>query len=275
MELEIKVGNLIDECIIHHLLQAVPEEDKHDLQILVKLRPTEKPRPCFYGEGRYTVPKERNDNRPTIEIFMWAIVHNSCRHSQFANYYRRMFVCFAETFFHEFGHHHDYLNNISGYVSDDVDYSTVLFEEKERVEKLANSYAYEIMTKAWDMDLIRTPDFGKCRFFKMWRDKFIDEALKDTIHNPNFTFQEGSSRIHVVCALQMLRKAKLTKEYKIPIEFTAKEMLEELDFVQPEIKINIVDVMRRLFVPYYYISRSERKYAYYSHDQLLQLGGFK
>lgn len=271
--MKISSDNLIAPSVIRDMLKHLPVNDLKGIsEIKVMLRPPIKQQRT-YGYGDYHFPKQE------IRIFLWSIKESIVRGiTSDNNYYHAFLKQIASTLYHEVGHHVDYRYGDLKKQSrkeerlhkkrekakqDHQKYSSLsheIYEINSKIENFAIDYSRKYIPKYHP----KLPSFRKIRFIKIYREKLVDCMMNSLRESSHFSY-------HQMAIVEHLRKCKLSK-YAL---YSITELCEKLNnyfysnrkLVQ-KYRRKVKTICLKLEEPLFYISKRNRKYAYYTQKQV-------
>jgi len=295
----LKVGKMVKRQIVTMLLSAVPAEDLNELKsIYLKSIPPKSYRKQtrFWGGlmGVHLGSARANNSR--IQLYMWGISKSvldrfRCGNS---NAYHSFLNQLANTLYHEIGHHvHSKTDEYAKLETERerlmktwrkaINKSTAPEEEKSKtvqqlnsrlseigsaVEDYAKKYAEAIMKNASELGLLDDARPVYFAFFKVQFDHFVHECMdiyERNRGNKGFVGMWGQ----ITGIFEYLRKQKVGNGAK----YTVAEAFEAIFNVPSEPKLVAkfkIDALK-LVKPYFYISKSGRKFAHFTQAQVEQL----
>lgn len=273
--MKVLTGNLLSSEVIYDMLNHVPKSDLRGLRkIQIMLRPPRNER-YRYGLGDYHYGKR------TARVFLWSIRQSVERHMHHDNnYYHQFLIQIAKTLYHEIGHHHHYIKGKGKHLSERHD----LLEEQKKnsnspvsTARLSNEmfsihsemedYADNYMEEKINLYYPIRPSFRKIRFIKIFREKWVDRNMHIFRQSKKFYYQD-------LIVIWHLRKSKISKH---PL-YSISELCYQLNhyfYCHRNLKRSFMAKVKRASLkiqkPVYYVSKSGRKYPYFTQKQVNKL----
>ena len=275
--MKISTGNLISPSIIRGMLKHLPDKDIKGLkEIKVMLRPPIKQQ-RRYGLGDYHFPEQQ------IRIFLWSTKESVVRSiTSDNNYYHSFLSQIASTLYHEVGHHVDYRygslkkqskreeslekkkDKIKDYKCDKYSsLSKELYGIHTKIEKFASDYSDKYISKYNP----KLPSFKKIAFIKIYREKLVNSMMNSLRERSHFSY-------HQMAIVEHLRKCKLSK-YSL---YSITEICEKLNNyfhsnrkLRQKYRKKVKAICLKIEKPLYYTSKHNRKYAYFTIQQVNRL----
>jgi hypothetical protein len=147
--------------------------------------------------------------------------------------------------------------------------------QKEKIiEDYAENYANIIYEKAEGLKLLERPDPKEVRFASIMRSKYIESHLKmipSLIRNSNQDFFGGRWR-SVYAVLDHLRKCGLGPQVKYNLREVYMKIFDDIPTKKKLQKFKRLSL--KVINPLYYISKTGRKYTYFSDEEFEVLRNF-
>lgn len=261
-------GNMVSKRFVPTLLEAVPEEDLEELKsIRVRMRPAANEKKTLGGQ--YIQSKQR------LNVYVQAHLFAAEKGFSVINddFYGLFARSFAETLYHEVGHHWDQLRNADcawfGYEYD----SKLQNEAYYMIELVAKNYAKKIISVAEEMRLYDNLNPGDMPYaYSMFR-KNIHECIGN--FKAGKYADGGWNGLNAV--LNYLRKQKLGPEAKYNVPQLFNKTFDELKYYMLE--DNCKRRFRRFTVksvdPLWYVSKGNLHYPYFTEDHLEAITSLK
>jgi len=293
----------MSRTVITKLLQAVPPQDLKGLKsICIRTVPHKatKKRCRRWGglHGQFNGHGDEGTGR--VWVYLWSITKRVFREFRYgnSNLYDSFMERFAATLYHEIGHHvHSKteefkrleakmkrLNakmrrikktttitcNGEKFIVFTNEYQNLRNEKaiiEEEIEKPAKEYAERMLAKAREMSLLQPPHPTGIRFFNIMRDRMISDWM--TRYEENKREKERVAWAGMHALFDHLRKCKLGNGVK----YNLREIFVKIYADYPE--KNELRRFKRFVLkhvkPFYYVSRSGRKYGYFTEAQMNEL----
>ncbi len=274
--MDIDTGNLISKTVVRSMLRHIPKSDLKGLsKIRIMLRPPRSER-SRYGFGDY------HFDTKVARVFLWSIkqsVVKSMIHDN--NYYHVFLKEIASTLYHEIGHHVHYhqgngkeLSKKHDILQKKVDNPSINGEQSSRlhskmwfIHSEMENFANDYMDKFIVNYNPSRPAFRNIRFIKIFRERLVNCQMNNLRQSSQFSF-------HIMAVIEHLRKCKLSKK---PL-YSITEICEKLNTsfwshrsLKQKYRRKIKQECLKIAKPIYYVSKSKRRFAYYSKVQFDRL----